>query len=181
MAGLGPCLYSQPKHATLLEENFLLHTTWLSKSTRKVPKNICCGLYKPLSLRITASPLSNYVALTPRNVISHCYPDLQSYFETYLVLERQNPDGGFGSICSKTDTEGTAAGYRWVWICPSPDGMDMGYSTFWSAPWRSSAVTALASGLKKQSFKPLQSSCHCTSASHSNWKKLLNYSSAASE
>lgn len=57
----------------------------------------------------------------------------------------------------------------------------MGYSTFWSAPWRSSAVTALASGLKKQSFKPLQSSCHCTSASHSNWKKLLNYSSAASE
>lgn len=32
-----------------------------------------------------------------------------------------------------------------------------------------------------QSFKPLQSSCHCTSASHSSWEKLLNYSSAASE
>lgn len=34
-----------------------------------------------------------------------------------------------------------------------PRDVDMGYSTFWSAP------TALASHLKKQSFKPLQSSC----------------------
>lgn len=80
------------------------------KSIRKVPKNVCCGLYKPLSLRIRASLLGHSMALTPRNVISHCYPDLQSYFETYLVLESQNPDGGFGSICSKTDTEGTALG-----------------------------------------------------------------------
>lgn len=53
--------------------------------------------------------------------------------------------------------------------------MDVGYSTFWSA------ATALASHLKKQSFKPLPSSCHCTSASHSEWKKLLNYSLAAWE
>lgn len=76
MSGLDPYLYSQPKHATLLEQNFLLHITLLSKSTRKIHKNFCCGLYKPLSSRIRASLLGHYVALTPRNVIAHCSPDL---------------------------------------------------------------------------------------------------------
>lgn len=123
MAGLGPWLYSQPKHATHLE-NFLLHITRLSKSTRKTPKNVCWDLYKLLSLRIRASLLGHYVSLT-----------LGMWF---LIAPQTFPDGGFGNICSRTITEGTATGYQGVWICPSPDGWTWG-----------TAHSALASYLKE--------------------------------
>lgn len=43
----------------------------------------------------------------------------------------------------------------------------------------SSAVRALTSDFKPQSFKTQQNSYRCTSASHGKWKKLLNYSSGA--
>lgn len=43
------------------------------------------------------------------------------------------------------------------------------------------AARALASDFKPQSFKTQQNSYCCTSASHGKWKKLLNYSSGASE
>lgn len=68
MAGLGPCLSSHPKRATLLEESFSLDITWWSKSTRKVSENVCHGLCKHLSLRSRVPPLGHYGALTPRRV-----------------------------------------------------------------------------------------------------------------